>query len=302
MIKTVKKRIAISEKGKEELPDVQRRNEDSGISLDKVGVKGVEWPMLIRRMEEDSYVVHGTWNLYVEVEAGTKGTHMSRFIEILQEYQSEAITLEVMNLHMKPHLREVMEARKAHMEVSFKYLVRTISPATERISWLPLQCRFIVSDYHDPVLSVKVPVHTCCPCSKEISTTGNTHNQRSWVTVDAVMYDFMWIEDMAHLCILSGSAPIVPLLKRVDEAAVVDIAYNNPKFVEDVARDVKKKLIVHQEERRLGWYRIRVENEESIHVHNAFAEVFSDDIPGEMRGMPFGVVLEQRNGEGRKTK
>jgi len=289
--------IAIDSK----LPDVQKRKENSGISLDKVGVKGVEWPMYIRRFKGETQGTIGLWNLYVELPAGTKGTHMSRFVEILGRYERQDITLELMDKFMKPELREVMEATKAHIEVSFKYMVAVSSPGSQRRSWLPLECRFIVSDYHGPVLSVKVPVHTCCPCSKEISATGNTHNQRSFVTIDAVMKDFVWIEHLATIAIKSASAPIVPLLKRIDEAIIVDTAYNKPKFVEDVARDVKRKLKEGQEEGRLGWFRIRVENEESIHVHNAFAEVYSDDVPGEVRGMPFGIALKQGNGKGRTT-
>jgi len=165
---------------------------------------------------------------------------------------------------------------------------------------LPIDTKFIVSDYHGPVFSIKVPAHTCCPCSKEISETGNTHNQRSWITLDVVMQDFVWIEELVNLAITSASAPVVPLMKRPDEAAVVDYAYHHPKFVEDVAREVKIKLKVLAEEKRIGWFRVRVENEESIHVHNAFAEVYSDDIPNDMRGMPFGVILKHQGCSSRR--
>lgn len=298
MGKTKIKKTKVCIIGKEaNLPDVQKQSEKSGITLDKVGVKGVEWPLVISQSDGERIRVLGKWNMYVEVKAGTKGTHMSRFIELLKIYESKQITLMVMQNFMRPNLKELLEARKAHIEVEFKYMVPIEAPSSGKSSWLPVNVRFIVSDYHGPVLSVRTPVHTCCPCSKEISATGNTHNQRSWVTIDVVMEDFLWIEQVVKLSIQSASAPVVPLMKRVDEAATVDFAYENPKFVEDVAREAKAYLQVIQEDGVIGWFRVRVENEESIHVHNAFAEVVSDDVPGDLRGVPFGLALQQGNGK-----
>jgi GTP cyclohydrolase I len=211
-------------------------------------------------------------NMYVELPHQFKGTHMSRFMEILNRYRDEEVTLN----DMEPLLREMLtrlESECAHMELSFPYFIEKTAPASGAKGLMSYECRFIATLRHekDFILEVSVPVTSLCPCSRDISTYG-AHNQRSCVTVAIRARDMIWIEDLIALVEECGSAPVYSLLKREDEKVVTEQAYENPMFVEDIVRSVTVRL---QEISCITWFRVECENFESIHNHSAYATLES---------------------------
>jgi GTP cyclohydrolase IB len=251
------------------LVDVQNQPGLNGIDLDKVGVCDVSYPIEVLDKTQEKQRTIALINMFVDLPHHFKGTHMSRFIEILNEYRGE-ITVR----NMGEILRQIatnLEAKSAHMEMGFKYFVEKEAPVSKARSLMGYDCRFIGSyaqgNGEDFVLEVKVPVMNLCPCSKELSQTA-AHNQRSEVTVQLRFNDFVWIEDIITLIERSASCDLYALLKRPDEKFVAEKAFDNPRFVEDIVRIIAEQLM---EDSKISWFSVKSVNFESIHNHNAYA-------------------------------
>ncbi len=250
--------------------DIQNLGDKQNIEIDKVGIKGIKYPILV--LDKFHKVQHtiGTFNMYVALPHHFKGTHMSRFIEILNEYQGE---INIKNLHLiLERMRKRLNARSSHIEVEFPYFIEKKAPVSKAKGIMEYTCKFLGScseGERDLCVGVEVPVTTLCPCSREISIKG-AHNQRSKVTVKLRFKKFFWIEDLIELIEESASAPVYSLLKRPDERFITELAYENPMFVEDVVRAVAKRL---EQDENITWFSVESENIESIHNHNVYALV-----------------------------
>jgi GTP cyclohydrolase I len=249
------------------MKDVQNQYDPRKIPIDKVGIEDLLYP--IRVMDRANVLQHTTAKvkLAVELPHNFRGTHMSRFVEILNKH-SNNITLQNIE-NILDELKKVLKAEKAYLELEFPYFIRKKAPVSRLESYMNYLCKFIASKgtEFDFVLEVNVPVHTLCPCSKEISEKG-AHNQRAEVQIQVRTSKLVWIEELVEIAEGSASSPLFALLKRVDEKHVTERAYDTPRFVEDVAREVAIKL---NKDPRILWYKINVKSYESIHNHNAFA-------------------------------
>ncbi len=259
------------------LPDIQNTSDARGLDIDRVGVSDLKYPIMVldRRNEEQHTVAQ--LSLSVSLPHHFKGTHMSRFIEILNLHRGE-ITMRTIPAILR-EMKERLEAESAHLEVRFPYFIEKIAPVTRSKALMDYECTFMGEsngNTDDFVLGVDVPVKSLCPCSKEISDYG-AHNQRGLVKIlvrprrdGGNLPELVWIEELIEIAESSASAPLYPLLKRPDERYVTMQAYDNPRFVEDIVRNVAEKLRADQ---RIGWYRVHVINQESIHNHSAFAVI-----------------------------
>jgi GTP cyclohydrolase IB len=249
--------------------DVQRRHDTRRIDIDKVGVKDISYPVVV--MDKNNRLQHtvARVNMYVDLPHHFKGTHMSRFVEILNTYR-EKIALEEME-PMLAQMKEKLGAGCAHLEMEFPYFIEKEAPVSGAKSLMEYTCEFeaSLSDRFDFVLGVQVPVTSLCPCSKELSRHG-AHNQRSIMTVRVRYRDFVWIEDLVELVESCGSSPVYALLKREDEKHVTERAYENPMFVEDMVREATLRL---SETENITWFSVSAENFESIHKHSAYASI-----------------------------
>jgi len=249
--------------------DVQKEKDRRNVAINKVGIRKVELPIKIRTKDNGAQASIATWSAFVQLKQEARGTHMSRFTEVLQRFGNESLNMKMIDEDIKKQIKTALGAEKAHVEVEFVYFIKKITPVINKECMLPVRCKFIVSDFHKPILEVKTPITTLCPCSKEISSAG-AHNQRSYVTVQVISDEWFWIEDLVKITEESASCPIWPMLKRPDEKWVTEKAYKDPRFVEDVVREVAIRM---REAAGVKWYKVICENEESIHVHNAYAEV-----------------------------
>ena len=250
--------------------DIQSQKDNRNIDIKKVGVKGIKYPITVLDRVHGAQQVNATINMYVNLPHHFKGTHMSRFVEILNEYRGEVNIRTLQKIMAK--VREKLRAESAHIEVSFPYFIEKTAPVSGAKSLLEYQCQFWGQNRvskTDILVGVTVPVTTVCPCSKEISNAG-AHNQRSMVTVKVRFKKFFWIEDIIRNVEKSASGEVFSLLKRVDEKYVTEKGYENPMFVEDVVRAVAERL---NGDDNFTWYSVEAENFESIHNHNAYAYV-----------------------------
>jgi GTP cyclohydrolase IB len=254
------------------LHDVQRRPDTRKIAIDKVGVKDISYPIVV--MDKNRSVQHtvARVNMYVDLPHHFKGTHMSRFIEILNSYR-EKIALDKMEIILGK-MKEKLGASSAHLEIEFPYFIEKRAPVSGAKSLMEYTCEFkaTLAETFDFVLGVKVPVTSLCPCSKELSRYG-AHNQRSIMTVQVRYREFLWIEDLIEVIESCGSSPVWSLLKREDEQHVTEQAYDNPRFVEDMVREATLKLDAME---TITWFSVAAENYESIHKHSAYAAVERD--------------------------
>jgi GTP cyclohydrolase I len=254
------------------MPDMQKTRDERNIAIDKVGVKDIRYPIVVLDRSKVRQQTVARINMYVDLPHHFKGTHMSRFIEILNQHHGEVSVERVDQIvrAMKDHL----EASCAHLELEFPYFIEKTAPVSGSRSLMEYQCRMAASlgQEYDFVLGVTVPVTSLCPCSKEISARG-AHNQRSAVKVEIRYNEHIWLEDLIGWVEACGSAPVFALLKREDEKALTERAYDNPMFVEDVVRAVTETLMAVP---TITWFRIECENFESIHNHSAYALVERD--------------------------
>lgn len=257
-----------------QISDVQREDDMRNIAIDKVGIKDINHPVVIMgHMNREQHTV-ANFNMYVSLPHNFKGTHMSRFVEILNNHEYE-ITVESFKLMLR-EMTDMLDSDSGHIEMSFPYFVEKFAPVTGVKSVLDYRVSFI-ADMHnggEPLMKIKiiVPVTTLCPCAKKISDYG-AHNQRSHVTLHVVLNTAIWIEELIDMIENSASCELYSLLKRADEKYVTEYAYNNPKFVEDIVRDIAVKL---NKDLRISGYSVESENFESIHNHSAYAMVTKD--------------------------
>ncbi|NOQ50594.1 MAG: GTP cyclohydrolase I FolE2 [Desulfuromonadaceae bacterium] len=251
------------------MPDMQKSLDSRKIAIDKVGVKDIRYPIVVQDKYREQQHTVARVNMYVDLPEQFKGTHMSRFIEVLNLYHGEISVdnMEVILAEMKQRL----EADRAHLELDFPYFIEKRAPVSGARSLLEYQCRMLgsLAEEFDFLLEASIPVTSLCPCSKEISERG-AHNQRSIVTVQIRYREHIWLEDLIDWVEDCASCQVYSLLKREDEKAVTEQAYDNPMFVEDMVRAVTEKLRTVPE---IYWFKIQCENFESIHNHSAYAMV-----------------------------
>lgn len=261
--------------------DVQGSADTRRIAINKVGIKSIRHPVKIAERPHSGAapgVQHtvATFNMTVGLPQEFKGTHMSRFVEILNAHEKE---ISVESFHVM--LREMVDrlgAQEGHIEMKFPYFINKSAPVSGVKSLMDYEVTFIgeISEGKTRFrMQVLVPVTSLCPCSKQISDYG-AHNQRSHVTVTAQTAAFVWIEEMVELVERQASCELYGLLKRPDEKLVTERAYDNPKFVEDLVRDVAGGL---DRDPRISAYRVECENFESIHNHSAWASISRDKRP-----------------------
>jgi GTP cyclohydrolase IB len=252
------------------LEDIQSSTDLRQIPIDKVGVKEIRHPAVVKDRSGGEQHTVGRLNLYVRLPHNFKGTHMSRFIEIVNQYERE---ISVRSFHeMLYEIRRRLNAETCHVEMSFPYFMQKTAPVSGVKSLMDYNVSFIGELDRDRLqvsLKVVVPATSLCPCSKEISNYG-AHNQRSLITVTARLRNFMWIEELIEIIEQEASCDLYGILKRPDEKFVTERAYDNPKFVEDIVRDVAGRL---NDESRIAAYVVESENFESIHNHSAYAMV-----------------------------
>lgn len=259
------------------LEDVQNRRDGRRISIDQVGVSDLRYPISVLDREQEKQQTVAHLSLAVNLPHHFKGTHMSRFIEALNEHRGE-VTMRTLPAILQD-LKERLDAESARVEVTFPYFLERVAPASGARALMDFECSFVGTangGQEDFVLGVQVPVTTLCPCSKAISDYG-AHNQRGYVTMEVRSCrsedghpELIWIEELVEVAEQSASAPVYPLLKRPDERHVTMQAHDNPVFVEDVVRNVAMRL---QDDPRVSWFRVHAENQESIHNHSAFARI-----------------------------
>ncbi len=250
------------------LPDHASHVDTRGVDLDRVGIRGLGMPIVVWDRAHAMQPTVASIDATVSLPAGQKGTHMSRFVEVLNGVRGE---LSLKNLPgVLAEIQRRLGADRAHLDVRFPYFMSRRAPVSGAESLMEYKAAFHASrhlDHFDFVLEVAVPVTTLCPCSKAVSERG-AHNQRSVVTVELRSDTFVWIEDVIEAVEACASSPLFALLKREDEKWVTERAYDNPMFVEDLIRDVTVSL-----RPRATWLRVSVENFESIHNHSAWAVV-----------------------------
>ena len=258
------------------IPDVQSSEDTRHLAIDKVGIKSIRHP--VRVADKDGGVQHtiATFNMYVELPHNFKGTHMSRFVEILNAHERE-ISVESFETMLR-EMVERLEAQSGHIEMVFPYFIEKAAPVSGVRSLMDYEVSFtgeITDGRYSLVMKVLIPVTSLCPCSKGISDYG-AHNQRSHVTISARTNSHVWIEELVRIAEEQASCELYGLLKRPDEKFVTERAYDNPKFVEDMVRDVATVL---NADGRIDAYVVESENFESIHNHSAYALIEKDKRP-----------------------
>lgn len=252
--------------------DVQSEPANHEIPIDRVGVRDVIYPIKVLDREHGMQQTIAKISLYCNLPHNYRGTHMSRFIEVLNAYLDNITPHNLKNLLSDIKLK--LQAEESHVDISFTYFIKKKAPITKAESFMNYEVRFVaeLKDKFDFITEVVVPVNTLCPCSKEISERG-AHNQRAKILTSVRMKKMVWLEDLIRYAEESASAPLFALLKRPDEKYITEHAYDNPRFVEDVAREVAYKL---EQNDNITWYFVQVTSYESIHNHNAFACVKKD--------------------------
>ncbi|WP_300461151.1 GTP cyclohydrolase FolE2 [Desulfobacula sp.] len=251
--------------------DIQNQPDYRNIPIDKVGIKGLKYPVNVLDKTKGLQSTVAQISMYVDLPHQCKGTHMSRFVEILHQIRTKVSLASITNI--LEDMKKILGAQSSHLEITFPYFIEKQSPQTASKGLMDYTCSIIGSSNGkintDIVLTVAVPVTSVCPCSKEISDYG-AHNQRGEVLVSTRFKGLIWIEDIVRLVENSASCDIFSVLKREDEKFVTEKAYENPKFVEDIARDVAQALM---EDDNITWFSVSAENFESIHNHSAYAYI-----------------------------
>ncbi|MEW6352545.1 MAG: GTP cyclohydrolase FolE2 [Thermodesulfobacteriota bacterium] len=272
------------------IPDIQNLPDTRNIGIDKVGVKGLRYPITVKDRAKGRQHTVGLFDLFVNLPHNFKGTHMSRFIEVLNDYRGEISMEKFQDVLEK--IKTKLDAKSAHMNVEFPYFMEKKAPVTGTPGLMSYTCfmRGSLAERFDLIVGVEVPVTTVCPCSREISQYG-AHNQRGLVRVQLRFKKFFWIEEIIEIIESSVSSEVYSMLKRLDEKYVTEKAYDNPMFVEDVVRSALSRL---REKDNFPWYRIEAENFESIHNHSAYALIEKNFSP--IPEFVQGVVPNKFNG------
>ena len=258
------------------MTDVQSHPDTREMPIDRVGVCDLRYPITVLDRENREQTTTARVSMSVNLPHEFKGTHMSRFIEILNGHRGE-ITMRTLPAILQ-ELKQRLDAQSAHIQVEFPYFIERRAPVSGARALMDYECSFtgeVNGQTSDFMLGVRIPVTSLCPCSKAISEYG-AHNQRGYVTIEirsrrqGALSELVWIEELVKFAEESASAPLYPLLKREDERHVTMQAYDHPAFVEDIVRDVAIRL---QQDERIVWFRVHTVNQESIHNHNAFAQI-----------------------------
>jgi GTP cyclohydrolase I len=255
-----------------EVEDVQGHADTRRIPINRVGIKDIAHPVKVKDRSEGEQHTIATFNMYVNLPHNFKGTHMSRFVEIL--HGEREISVESFRA-MLEKMTHRLEADAGHIEMSFPFFVMKKAPVSGVESLMDYKATLIgeqKSGKTETWVRVVVPVTSLCPCSKKISEYG-AHNQRSHVTIKAKLRKHLWMEELIDIAEEEASCELYGILKRPDEKYVTERAYDNPKFVEDLVRDVAKRL---NDEERVSAYVVEAENFESIHNHSAYALIERD--------------------------
>jgi len=258
------------------MEDVQKHPAPVQLPIDRVGVKDLRLPIVVRDRHSGTQHTVARVDLSVDLPAAFKGTHMSRFVEALEDWDEDLSRGSMEKL--LSDLAQRLEARRAFARFEFQYFLRQSSPVSRAKGLMGYACSVVgawENGHLDFTLGVDVPVMTVCPCSKAISDEG-AHSQRALVRIKAKFKGFLWLEDLIEIAERSGSSPVSTLLKREDEKFVTEAAFANPAFVEDVVRAAAKGLAEHP---KITWYSVEVEAFESIHGHSAQAAIESPAKP-----------------------
>ncbi len=250
------------------LDDKQSERDHRELRIDKVGVRGLRFPIQVQDRARTVQNTVATIGMFVDLPKEFKGTHMSRFVEVLNAHGAVIHVENISEILMS--LQEKLKSATSHLELEFPFFMTKVSPVSRRESLMDYVARFDAAacgNEIDFILTVKAHVTTLCPCSKAISKYG-AHNQRGLVSVAIRFTKSVWIEELIGMIESSASSELYALLKRQDEKAVTERAYENPVFVEDLVRNVALKLNADD---RISWYKVEAENFESIHNHNAYA-------------------------------
>ncbi len=259
------------------MKDIQNQHDYRNIPIDKVGIKDLQYPITVLDRRNSLQHTVATINMYVDLPHNYKGTHMSRFVEMLHLFRPE-VSLKKISVILE-QMKKCLNAASANIEVTFPYFIEKKSPVSNSPGLMDYTCSFLGSS--DPkgkidlVSVVVVPISSVCPCSKEISNAG-AHNQRGQVRLGTRFDKFIWIEDMIELVESSASCDVFSILKRVDEKHVTEKAFSNPKFVEDIVRDIADEL---KKDKNITWFSVSAENFESIHNHSAYASITNGKHP-----------------------
>lgn len=265
---------------KQFMTDIQSSNDQRNVFIDRVGVKDVVYPLRLRTRDGGELSTVATINMYVSLPHYKKGTHMSRFLEVLNAQTAEPLTPERIPQVTKA-IADRLDAESAHFECSFTYFVKKLAPVTGTPGLMDYKVSFECTSNADGkgssdfLMKVSAPAASLCPCSKEISEYG-AHNQRCRIEARVRFDGILWIEELIDILEKAASCPVFATLKRPDEKFVTEAAYDNPKFVEDIIRDLAVAL---EREDRISFYEISSENFESIHNHNAYAEIRREKKP-----------------------
>ena len=259
------------------LPDLQSDADVRGIGINEVGISGVRYPISVYDAQHGKQDTVATVSLSVALAAEQRGSHLSRFIEVLDAHAVE-LTPTTIPVVLRA-LQKRLDSRTARLRVAFPYFVRRYAPVSRASALVDYQCAItaaLVGDDLTLALTTRVPVTSVCPCSKAISDYG-AHNQRGYLTIEAYptvdedgQVATIWLEDLIETAEASASSPIFPLLKRADERHVTMLGYDNPVFVEDMVRAVTDRL---RHDSRIATFSVEAVNDESIHNHGAFARL-----------------------------
>ena len=251
--------------------DIQNQPDYRKIPIDKVGIKGLKYPVKVLDKTTGLQSTVASISMYVDLPHQCKGTHMSRFVEILHLFRTKVSLESITNI--LEDMKKILGAQSSHIEITFPYFIEKKAPVSGFKGLMDYTCSIKGSSngkkHTDIVLTIAVPITSVCPCSKEISDYG-AHNQRGEVKVSTRFNKFIWIENIVELVEKCASCDIFSVLKRSDEKFVTEKAYNHPKFVEDIARDVSKTLM---DDDNITWFSVSAENFESIHNHSAYAYI-----------------------------
>ncbi len=254
------------------MKDVQNQKDQRNIYLNEVGIRDLKLPVEVKDSAGRWMPVTAVISLSADLKGAKKGTHMSRFVEILQ--RNNRMDLRQLRTILE-EIQAKLDAENSYLSIRFDYFIEKQSPVSGLRSYLAVEVEnnaSLCGDAFDLELTVRTPVTTLCPCSKEISEA-SAHNQRATVSITVHTEKFVWIEDLVKIAEQSASSPVYTLLKRPDEKFVTEAAYDRPMFVEDVVREAKQMVDQMPE---IGRYAIEAESQESIHNHAAFARVVGD--------------------------
>ena len=255
------------------MKDIQNQRDFRNIPIDKVGIKNLRYPITVLDRKNGFQHTVASINMYVDLPHRYKGTHMSRFVEMLHLLRQE-VSLKKISVVLG-QMKEHLNAASAEIEVRFPYFIEKKAPVSQANGILDYTCRFVGSsdsnDKIDLISEVIVPISSVCPCSKEISE-GGAHNQRGEVRLSTRFKKFIWLEDMIAIVENAASCEVYSVLKRVDEKCVTERGFSNPKFVEDIVRDIADIL---KKDNNITWFSVSAENFESIHNHSAYAHITS---------------------------